>query len=212
MGTDSAIQENEIPARKVSLGELAGCIQAFHDMRLSLSIPDFSEPFMRALYATYLSYVPVEELESRVQDRSDERGSLAEFIKSERIGQVFVSRTRPGVTRGNHYHHTKAERFLVVEGEASIRMRSVNEAEIIEYRVCGNEFKAVDIPPWFTHCITNIGSSEMVTLFWADEIFNPNLPDTYYLPVETTPFSSARDRTDTPILMTASDIRSSETL
>jgi UDP-2-acetamido-2,6-beta-L-arabino-hexul-4-ose reductase len=116
--------------------------------------------------------------------KSDARGSLAEFIKQKHFGQVFVSRTVPGITRGNHYHHTKAEKFLVVEGSGLIRMRSIESGKVDEYPVTGSAYQVINIPPGFTHSITNVGIGEMVTLFWSSEVFNPNLPDTYFLPVD----------------------------
>lgn len=174
----------DIPAYKIQLGDLAGRIQAFHEMRSTLSLPDFAGCFNRALYATYLSYVPAAAREHNLDIRSDARGSLAEFVKQKHFGQVFVSRTKPGVTRGNHYHHTKAEKFLVVEGDGLIRMRAVEGGPVEEYGVSGNDYQVVDIPPGFTHSITNVGVGEMVTLFWSSEMFDPNRPDTYYLPVD----------------------------
>ena len=108
----------------IQLGDLAGRIQAFHDMRATLVAPDFADWFNRALYATYLSYVPRERRRQQLEIKCDARGSLAEFIKEKHFGQIFVSRTKPGVTRGNHYHHTKGEKFFVVEGDGLIRMRS----------------------------------------------------------------------------------------
>jgi UDP-2-acetamido-2,6-beta-L-arabino-hexul-4-ose reductase len=175
----------EIPTYKVQLGDLAGRIQAFHEMRNNLMLPDFADWFNRALYATYLSYVPPEARRNNLEIKSDGRGSLAEFIKEKHFGQIFVSRTNPGVTRGNHYHHTKTEKFFVVEGDGVIRMRAVASGPIIEYFVTGAAYQVIDIPPGFTHSITNIGTGEMVTLFWSSEILDPNHPDTYYLPVET---------------------------
>jgi UDP-2-acetamido-2,6-beta-L-arabino-hexul-4-ose reductase len=172
-----------VPAYTISLGDLAGRIQAFHEMKHKLTLPDFADPFNRALYATYLSSAPAAALCHSLKTSVDSRGSLAEFIKSERAGQVFISRTNPGITRGNHFHHTKTEKFLVVEGEGLIRMRAIQGKSAREYRVNGHEFKVIDIPPGFTHSITNVGRSEMVTLFWASEVFDPDRPDTYYLPV-----------------------------
>jgi UDP-2-acetamido-2,6-beta-L-arabino-hexul-4-ose reductase len=172
-----------VPAYALSLGDLAGRIQAFHEIRHTLTLPDFADPFNRALYATYLSYVPAEALRQSLKTSVDSRGSLAEFIKSEHGGQVFISRTQPGVTRGNHFHHTKTEKFFVVEGKGLIRMRASEEKAVREYRVNGREYQVIDIPPGFTHSISNIGPVEMVTLFWASEVFDPNRPDTYYLPV-----------------------------
>jgi UDP-2-acetamido-2,6-beta-L-arabino-hexul-4-ose reductase len=173
----------DIPSYSLTLGDLAGRIQSFHDMRTSLFTPDFAVRFNQQLYATYLSYVPEEVRRQQLDIKSDQRGGLAEFIKSKHFGQIFISRTRPGITRGNHYHHTKTEKFFVVEGEGVIRMRQIETPEVLEYRVRGEAFQVIDIPPGYTHSIENIGSGDMVTLFWASEIFNPDLPDTYFLPV-----------------------------
>ena len=174
----------EIPVYRIQLGDLAGRIQAFHEMRSTLILPDFSDWFNRALYATYLSYVPPDARRHSLEIKSDARGSLAEFIKQKSFGQVFVSRTKPGITRGNHYHHTKSEKFFVVEGEGLIRMRAIEGGLVEEYPVNGSEYQVIDIPPGFTHSITNVGASEMVTLFWSSEMFDPNRSDTYYLPVD----------------------------
>jgi UDP-2-acetamido-2,6-beta-L-arabino-hexul-4-ose reductase len=173
----------EIPSYNIALSELAGRIQAFHEMRSTLTLPDFTEWFNRALYATYLSYIPPAARGQNLECKSDARGSLAEFIKQRHFGQIFVSRTKPGVTRGNHYHHTKAEKFFVVEGDGLIRMRAVEGDAVDEYFVTGSAYRVIDIPPGFTHSITNVGTGEMVTLFWSSEVFDPNRPDTYYLPV-----------------------------
>lgn len=173
----------DIASVRLTLSELAGRIQAFHDWRQTLVCPEFAIRFNQQLYATYLSYVPAERRNQQLVARTDARGSLAEFIKSKQIGQIFVSRTKTGVTRGNHYHHTKAEKFLVLEGEALIRMRRIDSSEVNEYRVRGDHFQVVDIPPGNTHSIENIGVNELVTLFWSSEIFDPDRPDTFFLPV-----------------------------
>jgi UDP-2-acetamido-2,6-beta-L-arabino-hexul-4-ose reductase len=184
---DGEIQGQDIPeiiSYHLTLGDLAGRIQAFHEMKSSLRLPDFADPFNRALYATYLSYVPQDRREYQLDIKSDPRGSLAEFVKSDAFGQIFVSRTRPGITRGNHYHHTKTEKFFVVDGEGLIRMRPIEGAEVREYRVTGSSYQVVDIPPGLTHSITNVGTTDMVTLFWSSEVFDPNRTDTYFLPVD----------------------------
>ena len=173
----------DIPSFELTLGDLAGRIQSFHDMRTNLLTPDFAVRFNRQLYAAYLSYLPDQARRQQLEIKSDQRGCLAEFIKSKHFGQIFVSRTRPGVTRGNHYHHTKTEKFLVVEGEGVIRMRQIESSEVHEYEVCGEAFNVIDIPPGYTHSIENIGTGNMVTLFWASEIFDPDSPDTYFLSV-----------------------------
>lgn len=202
----AAVEFREVPRSfKVTLGELAARIRSFRESRRTLVLPDFSDDFNRCLYATYLSYLDGPDFAYRLDQKTDPRGTLAEFVKSATAGQIFVSRTKPGVTRGNHYHHTKTEKFLVVEGEAVIRFRSVASqgqgakgeeerrtsnvehpglnAEVIEHKVSGREFRVVDIPPGYTHSIENVGSGELVTLFWASEVFDPERPDTFPLNV-----------------------------
>ena len=173
-----------LPSYKTTLGELASLIESFRSHRTTLQVPDFSNRFVRALYATYLSYLETGDFAYTLDIKTDQRGSLAEFVKSPTFGQVFVSRTKPGITRGNHYHHTKTEKFLVVEGEAMIRFRSIlGGTDIIEYRVSGRDYRVVDIPPGYTHSIENVGTNEVVTLFWASEVFDPRRPDTQALSV-----------------------------
>lgn len=172
-----------LPGTCISLGELAEKIQSFHEMRSNLLLPDFSNSFERALYATYLSYLDGKDFGYGLDVKSDQRGSLAEFLKSPSMGQIFVSRTHPGVTRGNHYHHTKTEKFLVLEGEAIIRFRHIESDHIIEHHVRGEEYRILDIPPGYTHSIENIGQNELITLFWASVMFDPERPDTYFDPV-----------------------------
>ncbi len=168
------------PTYRISLGALAETIQSFRDSRVSLSLPDMSDHFIRALYATYVSYLPVDFFAYALTQRSDpRRGELAELLKSPHIGQIFVSRTRPGVTRGHHYHDTKVEKFVVLEGNAVIRFRHILVGDVIEYPVSGREFRVVDIPPGYTHSIENVGQNDLIVLFWADEIFDPDIPDTF---------------------------------
>ena len=173
----------ELTAYPITLGKLAELIASFCESRQTLLLPGFDSPLVKALYATYLSYLEGDDFAYPLQIRTDERGSLAEMMKSKTFGQIFVSRTKPGITRGNHYHHTKTEKFMVVEGDAVIRFRRIDSDDIIEHRVSGCEFRFVDIPPGYTHNITNIGEGELVTLFWASEIFNPEKADTFFLPV-----------------------------
>ena len=173
-----------VPSRAITLGELAGLIQSFRESRQNLQVPDFSDRFVRALYATYLSYLERDGFGYGLQIRADDRGRLAEFLKAPAFGQIFVSRTNPGITRGNHYHHTKAEKFLVLEGQAVIRFRHIVTGDTIEYSVEGRELQVVDIPPGYAHSIENVGSGELITLFWASELFDPDRPDTYPLSVQ----------------------------
>ena len=167
-GSESGIAPDTIPSYRISLGDLAGRIQAFHEMRTSLVTPDFSLRFNQCLYATYLSYVQPRALEYGLKIHADDRGNLAEFIKSRHFGQIFVSKTRPGITRGNHYHHTKTEKFFVLAGEGLIRMRHIGSDEIEEFHVRGEDYRVVDIPPGHTHSIQNVGETEMITLFLGE--------------------------------------------
>lgn len=165
---------------RVTLGELAERINAIHNISASLTVPDLADELMRCLYATYLSFVPEDGFSSPVKLNTDNRGWLFELIKSRSFGQIFVSKTHPGVTRGNHYHDTKLEKFCVIQGEGIIRFRHVLSKEVIEYPVNDQDIRIVDIPPGYTHSIENTGKEEMITLFWANQIFDPEKPDTYF--------------------------------
>jgi UDP-2-acetamido-2,6-beta-L-arabino-hexul-4-ose reductase len=168
----------------VRLGNLAEAIRAFRDSRKTCMLPEFSDRFTSCLYATYLSYLDDNDLAYDLNQKTDSRGALAEFVKSPHVGQVFVSRTKPGITRGNHYHHTKVEKFFVVEGTGIIRLRHLKTGEMVELKVSGEDFRVVDIPPGYTHSIENVGPTDMVVIFWASEVFDPNRPDTYYCEVK----------------------------
>jgi UDP-2-acetamido-2,6-beta-L-arabino-hexul-4-ose reductase len=168
------------PSFGVTLGDLVRQIEMFRDSRHSLLLPDFSDLFLKRLYATYISYLKDDDFAYQLTIREDARGGLAEFLKQIHFGQLFISRTKPGITRGNHFHHTKVEKFLVAEGNAVIRFRRIDGTEIIEYRVSGKDFKVVDIPPGYTHSIENIGDGEMIVLFWASEIYDSQKPDTFF--------------------------------
>jgi UDP-2-acetamido-2,6-beta-L-arabino-hexul-4-ose reductase len=187
MDTNRPVEHNTYyevePKYRITLGTLAKTIHNFHKSRGSLTLPDMSAPFIRALYATYVSYLPTDSFAYSLTHSSDPRGELAELLKSPYIGQIFVSRTRPGMTRGHHYHDTKVEKFIVLEGEAVIRFHHVLGRDVIEYRVSDREFRAVDIPPGYTHSIENIGQNDLIVLFWANQIFDPDIPDTYGMSV-----------------------------
>ncbi len=173
------------PVLRCKLGELASRIQAIHDMRECLHVPDLSDRLNFALHTTYTSFLEESDLARSVQLRSDERGWLFELTKSPSFGQVFVSTTKPGVTRGNHYHDSKIERFCLVKGRGLIRFRKVDSDSVIEYPVDDSEIKTVDILPGYTHSIENVGETDMIVLFWANEIFDPAVPDTYFEKVLT---------------------------
>ena len=167
------------PTFTASLGELADRIRGFGAMRETLEVADATDPFTRRLLGTYTSYIPPADLAYGLEQRTDARGTLAELLKSPHFGQMFVSRTRPGITRGNHYHDLKVEKFCVLEGDAVIRFRPVLGDEVTEHRVCGKDFTVVDIPPGMTHSIENVGATEMIVLFWASEILDRERTDTH---------------------------------
>ncbi len=171
--------ESVTPTFKVTLGGLVALLRSFQTSRQTLLVPDLADPFVRRLHSTYLSYLPSDAFAYPLQQREDARGVLAELLKGPSFGQIFVSRTRPGITRGNHYHDGKVEKFVVLEGEAVIGFRNMTNGEVVSYPVQGRELKVVDIPPGWTHSIENVGSGEMLVLFWASEVFDPTRPDTY---------------------------------
>lgn len=179
---DPAQMFNEVFTNETG-GELAEKIQSFRSSRATLVLPDFEDDFTRLLYATYLSYLPQDSFGYSVEMKHDQRGWLAELIKSKPMGQIFVSKTKPGITRGNHWHHTKVEKFIVLQGQAVIKFRQIHGGDVIEVPVSGDELKIVDIPAGYTHSIVNVGETDVITLFWADELFDPQHPDTYFLEV-----------------------------
>jgi len=166
-----------------TLGDLAGRIARFPQTRLTREVPDVGDDLTRLLYSMYLTYLPEDAFAYALDTRRDPRGWLAEVLRSPALGQIFVSVTRPGIARGHHWHHTKVEKFLVVSGEAVIRFRPLEGREVIEYPVSGAEPRVVDIPPGYTHSITNTGTTDLITLFWASEPFDPGKPDTHALQV-----------------------------
>ncbi|OGO76532.1 MAG: capsular biosynthesis protein [Clostridiales bacterium GWB2_37_7] len=167
----------------VKLGELAEIIKGFKESRTNLSIPNMEDELIKKLYSTYLSFLPKDEFSYDLKMNCDNRGSFTEFIRTPERGQVSVNVSRPGITKGNHWHNTKNEKFLVVSGEGLVRFRMIDSDEIIEYRVSGDKMQVVDIPTGYTHSIVNIGETDLITVMWANECFNPDKPDTYFLEV-----------------------------
>ncbi|MFZ5968921.1 MAG: capsular polysaccharide biosynthesis protein CapF [Bacillota bacterium] len=168
---------------EIKLGELAEVIRSFKESRINLSIPNMEDELTKKLYSTYLSFLPEDKFAYDLKMNCDHRGSFTEFIRTPERGQVSVNVSKSGITKGNHWHHTKNEKFLVVRGEGLIRFRKIDEDEIIEYRVSGDRLQVVDIPTGYTHSIINIGETDLVTVMWANEPFDPEKPDTYFLEV-----------------------------
>lgn len=169
---------------KITLGEIADLLYSFKDSRKNKYIPDMPDgSFSKKLYSTYLSYLPENEFKYPLEMHCDERGSFTEMFKTINNGQVSVNISKPGITKGNHWHHTKNEKFAVVSGKGVIRFRKPDSTDIIEYFVSGDKIEVVDIPTGYTHNIENLGDTDMVTIMWCNECFNPDKPDTYYLEV-----------------------------
>ncbi|MBN7774069.1 NAD-dependent epimerase/dehydratase family protein [Clostridium aminobutyricum] len=175
---------------QTTLGKLAEIIESFKESRRNLQASDMSDALVKKLYSTYLTYLPEEEFSYPLKMNVDQRGSFTEILKADSFGQVSVNISKPGITKGNHWHHTKTEKFLVVSGQGIIRFRKLvtddcteEEQQILEYYVSGEKLEVIDIPPGYTHNITNIGTSDLVTIMWANESFNQDKPDTYFLEV-----------------------------
>lgn len=162
----------------VNLGELANQIRAFSDCRSTLMTEHVGTGFMRALYATYVSYLPNEKFSYEVPQHADPRGVFVEMLKTPDSGQFSYFTAHPGVTRGGHYHHSKTEKFLVIKGEALFRFRHLLTKELVELRTRGSTPQVVDTIPGWVHDITNVGSDEMVVMLWANENFDRERPDT----------------------------------
>ena len=202
MERGEAVQDEEgicriHPVHRTTLGTLAETIQNFARARggdaaralgtdglPTLAVPELAAgSFEKKLYSTYLSYLPEDGFAYDLNMHCDNRGSFTEFLRTPERGQVSVNISRPGIVKGNHWHHTKNEKFLVVKGEGVIRFRQIFSDEVIEYRVSGEKLQVVDIPCGYTHNIENVGEGDMVTVMWANEAFDPEHPDTYAMQV-----------------------------
>ena len=171
---------------KIKLGEIVDLIYSFAKQPQSLVIPEIPEnSFAKKLYSTYLSYLPKEKVAFPLKVNVDARGSFTELLKTEKCGQVSVNISKPGITKGQHWHHTKWEFFIVVSGHGLIQQRKVDSDEVLSFEVSGEKIEAVHMLPGYTHNIINLSDTEdLVTVMWANEAFDPNRPDTYFEPVE----------------------------
>lgn len=163
-----------------TLGEIAKLVKLFKESRNNLLIPNMEDEFSKKLYSTYLSYLPTNQFSYPIKMNVDDRGSFTELFKSLDRGQVSVNIAKPGITKGNHWHHTKNEKFVVVSGEGLIQFRKIDTDKIIEYRVSGNKIEVVDIPVGYTHNIINVGNTDLITVMWCNELFDKDKPDTHF--------------------------------
>jgi len=166
---------------KITLGEIVDLIYSFRQSRTDRYVPDMTEgSFSKKLYSTYLSYLPQDEFSYPLKMNVDDRGSFTEILRTADRGQFSVNISKPGITKGQHWHNTKNEKFLVVSGKGVIRFRKIGEEKVLEYFVSGEKLEVVDIPIGYTHNIENLGDTDMITFMWCNECFDPDKPDTFF--------------------------------
>lgn len=170
---------------KATLGQIVELLESFHDQPKTLQLPEIpAGSFAKKLYSTYLSYLPKEKTCFSLKMNCDERGSFTELLKTANCGQISVNISKPGITKGQHWHNTKWEFFIVVAGTALIQQRKVDTDEVLEFKVSGENIQAVHMLPGYTHNIINLSETDdLVTVMWANEAFDPGHPDTYFEPV-----------------------------
>ena len=170
----------------ITLGEIVSLLEKFKAQPKTLVIPEIPEgSFAKKLYSTYLSYLPADKISFPLKMNVDNRGSFTELLRSEKVGQVSVNISAPGITKGEHWHHTKWEFFIVVSGHGLIQLRKEGTEEILNFEVSGDKIEAVQMLPGYTHNIINLSETEnLVTVMWANELFDPNHPDTFFDPVK----------------------------
>lgn len=168
----------------VTLGEIMDLLHSFKKSRTTLQIPDMTDgSFSKKLYSTYLSYLPTEKFVYPLKMNQDNRGSFTEIIRTANQGQFSVNISKPGIEKGNHWHNTKNEKFVVVSGNALIQFRKPGSEEIVSIHVSGENIEVVDIPVGYTHNIINEGDTDLITFMWCNECFDPEKPDTFFLKV-----------------------------
>ena len=190
-GIDTVLTENgrycAAPiSHKVTLGEIVELLDSFKSQPQTLIMPEIPHnSFSKKLYATYLSYLPKEKVSFPLKMNVDSRGSFTELLRTEKCGQFSVNISKPGITKGQHWHHTKWEFFIVVSGKGLIQMRKIGSDEVLNFEVSGDKIEAVHMLPGYTHNIINLSDTEdLVTVMWANELFNPDKPDTFFEVVE----------------------------
>lgn len=176
----------EVPVvHEITLGGIVDLLYSFRDMQQDLEVPDLGDAFTKKLYSTYLSYLPKEKFCYPLKMNVDNRGSFTEIIRTPDRGQFSVNISKPGITKGEHWHHTKNEKFVVVSGHGLVQLRKIGTDEVINFEVSGEKMEVVEMIPGYTHNIINLSDTEdLVTFMWANEAFNPERPDTYFEPVE----------------------------
>ena len=165
----------------VTLGKIVDLLYSFREMSGNLQVPDLGDPFTKKLYSTYLSYFPKDKFSYPLKMKVDSRGSFTEIIRTPDRGQFSVNISKPGITKGQHWHHTKNEKFVVVSGHGLIQLRKIGTDEVLNYEVNGDKIEVVEMIPGYTHNIINLSDTEdLVTFMWCNECFDPARPDTFF--------------------------------
>ncbi|MDL2241532.1 capsular polysaccharide biosynthesis protein CapF [Bacteroidales bacterium OttesenSCG-928-L03] len=190
-GVETIFQEGGLycavpTTHKVTLGQIVEMLDRFKEMPKTLAVPDLTpDGFEKKLYSTYLSYLPKEKMVYDLKMNCDDRGSFTEIVRTASAGQFSVNISKPGITKGQHWHHTKNEKFVVVKGHGLIQLRKEGTDEVLNFEVSGDSIQVVEMIPGYTHNIINLSDTEdLVTFMWCNEAFDPNHPDTYFDPVE----------------------------
>ncbi len=168
---------------RITLGKLVDIIFQFKNMRETLVVPDLSDELTKNLYTTYISHLDTKDFSYSLDTKTDQRGSLTELIKSHHFGQMVVSKTNKGFFRGNHYHDSKVEKFCIIRGKALVKFRDIRNSEAFSYTVSGDCPVIIDVPPGYTHSVENLSDEELIIIFWANEIFDSQKPDTFFCEV-----------------------------
>lgn len=173
----------QIDSYQKSVGEIASMIQQFKQLQIGDYLSTLNDTFTKQLYSTYATFLPIESLVTSVLTHNNERGSFTEFARNDHVGQFSINVSKPGIVKGNHWHKTKHEKFIVISGSAVIRLRHLFEEQVHEFHVNSSQFNVVDIPSGYVHHIENVGKNELITIMWANELFTDDYPDTYPMEV-----------------------------
>ena len=168
----------------ITLGEIVDLLYTFQSSRVNLTVPNVGNAFEKKLYSTYLSYLPTNQFSYPLKMNVDDRGSFTELVHTQDCGQVSINISRPGITKGQHWHNSKWEQFIVVHGHGLIQERNINTGETVEFEVSGDKIEAIYMIPGWTHNIINLSETEdLVTVMTCNEVFDPSHPDTFFEPV-----------------------------
>jgi UDP-2-acetamido-2,6-beta-L-arabino-hexul-4-ose reductase len=168
------------PKYEITVGKLADQLYKFKDSMNSLYVPRTGDEFTKKLYSTFISYIPFQNMVFDLESHEDERGNFVELLRTNEVGQFAISFSKPDVSRGNHYHHTKMERFIVVKGCARVQLQKIDDGTYYQFEVSGEKIQSVTIPVGYTHKIENIGDGEMILIIWGNELFEEAKPDTFF--------------------------------